>query len=86
MTIGNKDIFKWIRQEGNKLPPDEYYAFHKYWPRTHFNEKKQQLIGEWGQHPVNHCRRLKRLWKRTHDFSLINEYFKKYGLQLNYKP
>ena len=86
MTIGKKDIYRWIDKNADILPPDEYFAFHKYYPGSHFNEDEKELIGQWEEHPVNHKRRLKRIWRRTHDFLMINKYFEKYGSKLSIIP
>lgn len=78
-----KKIAKFLREEGKKLPPEEYTAYHKYF-KIEFHKDGDQaypVYGELGKHPVNHGRRLKRLYKK-HGKKAVDEYFNQRGFKL----
>lgn len=84
-----KDICKWTKTEAEKLPEEAYFArvYMDKMPEEsevpHFlSEDKRVFTME--QFKVNHARRIKRIWKRTKSFIEINNYFLKFGMQLNY--
>lgn len=77
-----KDVVQWCRQQALSLPVDTYPVEHKFWPRAHFNEDGEPLVGYWQQHEVNHGRRLKRCYD-IGGWPLIEKYFNHYGMHLN---
>jgi len=66
-----KETCKHLKNIASELPPDKYEAVHGYYKDTRKTE-----------HPVNHYRRLKRLWKRYKNLAIINEYLWRYGREL----
>lgn len=82
--MGNKKkIAKFLREEAKKLPPEEYTAYHKYF-QVQFHKDGDQaypVYGELGKHPVNHARRLKRLFIKGGK-KLVDQYFNDRGFKL----
>ena len=78
-----KDIVQFLRRESKKLPPDDYMAWSKY-NGTLKNKDGFPLIGVWEAFPINHARRLKRIWAKTKSFEALNNYFLSYNLELKY--
>lgn len=85
-----KDILQWIKREAKKIPDEAYLAREYYDKPPKVDENVQQYANQdnkvftVGEYKVNHSRRLKEIWDRTHSFEELNKYFNKYGLQLNH--
>jgi len=82
--VGNKKkIAKFLREEGKKLPDEEYTAFHRYSTIQYHQDGDQAypVYGEMEKHKVNHGRRLKRLFKK-HGKPAVDSYFEKRGFKL----
>ena len=86
-----KEINKILRREGNKLPLEMYVAYPK--ELRHLTEEemgeKIEDIKVWmnvpTEYPVNHGRRLWRIWKRTKSFLELDNYLKKRGFELRWR-
>lgn len=87
--MGNKKkIAKFFREEGKKLEPEVYVAFHKFSEIRYVNtaeegqpEDVNPVMGYTMQHQVNHGRRLKRLYKK-YGKKEVDKYFNQRGFTL----
>lgn len=78
-----KKIAKFLRIEAAKLPPEEYTAYHKYFKMEYHMDGEQAIpvYGEMRKHPVQHWRRLKRLYFK-HGKEAVSKYFSDRGFKL----
>lgn len=70
-----KEIYKKIEWMAKDLPDDEYEV----WNGVGKDARKTM-------HKINHVRRLKTIWNRTHDLHFLNNYFLQYGQELKHTP
>ncbi len=66
-----KEVYKKLEWLAKELPEDEYEVWNGY--------GKDAVMTK---HPVDHVRRLRKIWNRTHSFDDLNQYFKQYGREL----
>ena len=88
-----KEINKILRREGNKLPLEMYVAYPKELidmpvfdengNDTGKTEKKWITVSV--EYPINHGRRMKRIWKRTKSFLELDNYLKQRGFELRWR-
>lgn len=78
-----KKILKWIKTETDKLQPQFYTAYSKYFQPKVIEEDGQKFLqfAEPETFPVNHKRRAWRAYKRDGLVGITN-YFQKYGYEL----
>lgn len=76
-----KEMFKLIKKEAEKLPPDTYDVEFKYEPFKHFDEKGNPLVKQLTSHNINHGRRLCTIWKTTKSIEELQKYFRKYNFE-----
>jgi len=82
--MGNKKkIAKFLREEGKKLTPEVYQAFHRYNTMEYHQDGDQAypVYGEIGHHNVNHGRRLKKIYQKE-GIKGVNKYFEDRGFKL----
>jgi len=82
--MGNKKkIATFLREEAKKLPPEFYSAHQKYVePQIMEHEGERKLVfGEIGKFPVNHGRRLKRIYTK-YGKAGVDKYFSDRGFKL----
>lgn len=87
----NSKINQFLRREGAKLPPEMYVAYPKeeieipiHIDGEDTGKTRTQLMKIPTEYPVNHGRRLWRIWKRTKSLEAINQYLLLRGMQLMY--
>ena len=84
MSGRNKKVFKWLKDQSEALPKETYTAFHKYsspmWEKME-DGNIQPVYGEAEEHPVNHGRRLKKIFKKVGKKG-VDMYFKQRGFKL----
>lgn len=84
MSGRNKKVFKWLKDQSESLSKETYMAFHKYskpmWEKME-DGNIQPVYGEVENHPVNHGRRLKKIFKKEGKKG-VDEYFKKRNFKL----
>lgn len=79
-----KGIVKWIRKQCELLKPETYEAARKFYePQIEKDEhgRKRIIAGDWVKFPVNHARRVKRIYKREGKEG-VDRYFRKRGFKL----
>jgi len=79
-----KKVSTWLKKQAEILPVETYIAFHKYYkPEWHKMEDGSIGLvgGEAENHPVNHSRRLKKIFKRE-GIKGVNKYFLDRGFKL----
>jgi len=77
--LSNKEMHKFLSKESKKLLPEFYDA---YYPVENEIDGMKFYTKQPFKMPVNHQRRLYRIWKRTKDLTQINKYFLKRGFEL----
>jgi hypothetical protein len=76
-----KRVLRFIRKAAESLPEKTYKAYHKYAsPLYTYNEdgSKSVSLGYLQDHPINHARRMKRLYDR-HGLIAVDAYLRFYG-------
>ena len=81
-----KTVYKWLRKQCSKLPPETYKAFHKYIePIKEINKEEgggfTLRTGYLEDHPVNHYRRCKKLFKQN-GLEAVSKYFLQKGYEM----
>lgn len=78
-----KRIAKFLRKEAEKLAPEQYQAFHRYFKMEYHKDGDQAypVYGEIGHHEVNHGRRLKKLYQK-YGKAGVDKYFNDRGFKL----
>lgn len=79
-----KSVITWLRKQSEVLPQETYLAFHKYFkPEWQKMEDGNigRVNGEAEHHPVNHARRLKRIFKKEGKKG-VDKYFLDRGFKL----
>lgn len=78
-----KRIAKFLRKEAEKLAPEQYQAFHRYFKMEYHKDGDQAypVYGEIGTHEVNHGRRLKKLYQK-YGKAGVDKYFNDRGFKL----
>ena len=81
-------MYRMLNKEGDKLAPETYVAFPK--ERVEIKNDAGQVMKTFVQgiethYPINHGRRLKRIWQRTKSFEQLFNYFYERGFELKIK-
>lgn len=84
MSAKKKKIYKWLKDNAKVLPKETYLAFHKYskpmWEKME-DGNIERVFGEADHHPVNHGRRLKKIYNKEGRKG-VDAYFLKRGFKL----
>lgn len=79
-------IYKWLRKASSELPFETYVAIGNVEREIEFNGEMVKYIDKENVfYPKNHYRRLKRIWNKKHDESLIHKYFNEREMELKEK-
>lgn len=82
--VKRKKVLRWLSRTASMLPEDTYKAFHKYAsPMTAYNDDgtKTLHVGYLGTHPINHKRRMKRLYDK-YGLIAVDAYLRSYGFMI----